>query len=180
MKFFFLLLSITSLPLFAQHLVVPIENMPVPPPSPTRLFYVQRSPNRNTVVYDANVLPNKKLNPKEPINVYWQRFDEKGQKEPLSYIQETLAYGVDTSPFPNEAGAFEGKIVSYKKRRLKILMDSNNNPIALVNINGKQNQLLKIYVMIEETGRLIPKVLYIELFGKDIKTGIDVYERFRP
>lgn len=178
-KYFVFLLGLNTPLLFAQHTAIPHDKMPIPPASSTRLFYVQRSPNTNTIIYEANLLPNKKLNPEEPINTYWIRYGEKGQKQSLNYIQRTMAYGIETMPFPNEVGVFEGRIVSYKKRRLKILVE-NGVPVALTTINGKLHQLLKVFVMIEETGHLIPKVLYIELFGKDLKTGAEVYEKFKP
>ncbi len=177
---FFFVYWVSILSIFGQKEGISLEKMPVPATSAVRLFYVQRSPNINTVVYDVNLLPNKKINPEQPVNVYWVRYSGKGEKEPLNYLQRTLAYGVEATPIANEAGSFDGRVVSYKKRRLKIMLDATGSPMALTNINGKQNQLLHVFVMIEETGKLIPKVLYIELFGRDTRTGADVYERFKP
>ena len=174
---FLFLVFAFSIRTFAQ---IPLEKMPTPAPSPNRLFYVQRSPNVNTVMYDVNLLANKKINAENPINVYWVLFDDKQRRLPLNYIQRNLAYGVECTPVANEPNNYDFRVVSYKKRRLKLITDDNGNHMALIPINGKMQQLQKVYVMIEETGRLIPKVLYIELFGRDLKTGGAIYERFKP
>jgi len=162
---------------FAQ---IPLDKMPTPPMSAGRLFYVQRSSNTNTIIYDANLLANKNIDSQNPVNVYWIRYGEKGQREPLNYLQRTLAYGVECNPAANEPDNYNMQLVSYKKRRIKLTTSHNGVPMALIAINGKMHQLLKVYALIEDTGHLIPKVKYIELFGRDVKTGLEVYERFKP
>jgi Domain of unknown function (DUF4833) len=177
---FYRLLFIACLADFCSFAQIPLEKMPIPPTLAGRLFYVQRSSNTNTIVYDANMLINKSIDSKNPVNVYWIRYGEKGQREPLNYLQRTLAYGVECAPIANEPGNYDVRLVAYKKRRIKVTANANGVPVALIVINGKWQQLLKVYALIEETGNLIPKVKYIELFGRDLKTGLDVYERFKP
>ena len=155
------------------------DRFPTPPNSPSRLFYIQRSTNANTVVYDANLLPNKSLNPQKPVYTYWIRFDEQGQKEELTTIQRTLAYGLYTNPIPSEHNTFEGYFLAYRKRKFVVKLDAKGNPIALFPINNKLNILKRVYVSVNEPN-LMPTVNYIELFGKDAVTGKDVYERFKP
>ena len=70
------------------------------------------------VIYDANLLPNKKLNPKNPVYTYWIRFGEKSQKEELTTIQRTLAYGLYTNPIVGEPDAFEGYFLETKAKCL--------------------------------------------------------------
>jgi hypothetical protein len=138
------------------------ERFPTPPDSPIRLFYIQRSTNANTVVYDANLIANKTLNAKDPVHTYWIRYGDKGQKEELSTIQRTLAYGLYTDAINAESNAFAG-----------------GAPIALFPINGKLQILKRVFVSVDES-HMMPSVNYIELFGKDVLTGKDVYERFKP
>lgn len=157
----------------------PIDRFPVPPESKVSLFYIQRSSNANTVIYDANLLPNKKLNPKNPVYTYWLRFGEKSQKEELTTIQRTLAYGLYTNPIIGETDAFEGYFLAYRKRKFVVKMDAKGNPIALFPINGKLQILKKVFVSVNEE-KFMPSVYYIELFGKDPVSGKEVYERFKP
>jgi hypothetical protein len=155
------------------------ESFPTPSDSDIRLFYIQRSSNANAILYDANLLPNKKLNPKSPVHTYWIKYHEKGQKEELTSIQRSLAYGLHTSEIPNEVNAYEGHFLAYRKRRFVVKQDAKGVPIALFPINGKMQILKRVFVNVDESG-MMPSVIYIELWGKDPVTGKDVYERFKP
>ncbi len=152
---------------------------PIPSPTANRLFYIQRSNNANTVIYDANVLKNNTLNTKEPVHVYWIRYAEGGKIEELSTLQRTLAYGLHTNKIKNMADTFEGHFFAYRKRKFIVKLDAEKQPIALFQINGKMQILDHVWVQVEEAG-LTPKIPFIELFGHDIKTGIAVYEKFTP
>ncbi|MEY4610255.1 MAG: hypothetical protein RL246_574 [Bacteroidota bacterium] len=155
------------------------ERFPIPPSAPNRLFYIQRSSNANTVVYDANILANKSLNTKQPVHTYWLRYAEKGQKEELSTIQRTLAYGLYTDPIKGEVNSYEGYFLAYRKRKFVVKLDPKGTPIALFPINGKLQILDRVFVSVDDSGYM-PSVFYIELFGRDQSTGKDVYERFKP
>ncbi len=168
---------IISLPVLA-----PAQStFPTPPNTPQRLFYVQRTSNTNTIVYDANTIDKgSAFDSKQPIRVYWLRYDEQGQVAPLNYLQRTLAYGVDVRA-GQRPGEFEFNVVSYSKRKLRLLMDANRRPRAEIEINGKPAWLTRVYVKIEgKKAGLIPDVKYVELFGTDPQTGKSVYEKFNP
>ena len=155
------------------------DRFPIPPDSPHRLFYIQRSSNANTVVYDAKLLKNKSLDTKNPVYTYWIRYGEKGQKEELTTVQRTLAYGLYTDPMKSEPTSYEGYFLAYRKRKFIVKLDPKGSPIALFPINGRMQILKKVYVSVDESGYM-PSVNYIELFGKDQSTGKEVYERFKP
>lgn len=154
------------------------SNYPRVPDSPLRLFYIQRSANTNTIVYDANLLPNGNFDKENPINVYWIRYQEQGQKKELTWIQNLLAYGISSEP-TNRENDFDVWLVSYKKRKLKVGFDKQRKPLALIEINHKQAKLDHVFVKTEGSN-LRPKVLYVEVFGKDVATGDDIYEKIRP
>ena len=154
------------------------DRFPTPPDSPLRLFYIQRSTNANVVVYDANIVAGK-LNAKDPVHTYWYRFGEKGQKEELTAIQWTLAYGLYTSPVSGAINTYEGHFLAYRKRKFAVKQDASGNPIALFPINGKMQVLKRVFVSVDDS-KFMTTVNYIELFGKDPLTGKDVYEKFKP
>ena len=155
------------------------DRFPTPPESPNRLFYIQRSSNANAVIYDANLLPNKNLNSKNPVHTYWIRYSEKGQKEELSTIQRTLAYGLYTNKIVGEDDSYEGYFLAYRKRKFVVKLQPDGTPIALFPINGKMQILKRVFVNVNDEG-FMPSVNYIELFGKDQVSGKDIYERFKP
>ena len=154
------------------------DRLPVPPDSPIRLFFIQRSTNINVAVYDANLVGGK-LNAKDPVRTYWYKFNEKRPIEELTTIQRTLAYGLYTSAVPGTQNTYEGHFLAYRKRKFMVKQEANGSPIALFPINGKMHILKRVYVKVDET-KFITTVEYIELFGKDPVTGKDVYEKFKP
>lgn len=165
-----------------QPVLAPAQmTFPTPPETPQRLFYVQRDPNTNTIVYDANTISGgRAFDPKQPINIYWIRYASDGTAAPLSYIQRTLAYGVDIRP-SSKPGEYEFNVVSYAKRKLRLIIDAQGRPRAILPINQKEAWLNRVYVKIEgKKVGIIPDVKYVELFGTDPHTGALVHEKFIP
>ncbi|RRB04468.1 DUF4833 domain-containing protein [Larkinella rosea] len=167
------LLELTSvlIPAFAE-----MREFPVPPPAPNRLFYIQRSNNTNTVIYEANVTANRQLDADDPVNVYWIRYAEHGQRESLSLFQWKMAYGYKHKAVNHSENHFEIYLNAFKKRTIWVDFQQGK-PMALTTINGRKACLQKVFVQIEPGSGLIPKVQYVELFGIDPVAGIPVYER---
>lgn len=168
-----ILLIINSLQLLAQ-------KYPAPPASPNRLFYIQRSNNAHTVVYDANFVNAKTFHAEKPVNVYWIRYDETMHTQKLNAVEKALAYGVETERNVKEKDSFDVKIVALKKRTLKVKINDSGKPIATMQINGIEGQLCKVFVQLENEDAIKPTVKYIELFGKNLSTGEAIYEKFVP
>jgi hypothetical protein len=156
-----------------------VEQFPVPPTSAVQLFYIQRSSNINTIVYDANLGTDKKLDPKNPVHTYWIRYTEGGKKQELTGIQRSLAYGLHTKPIASEAGSYDGHFLAYRKRRFVVKLNAKGEPVALFPINGKMQILKKVFVTVDESG-MMPSVISVELWGKDANTDKEVYEKFKP
>ena len=79
--------------LFTFVLLAQSANFPVPSGNSNQLFYLQRTPNTNTIVCELNLI-NGKLDTETPIHVFWLRYGDKGQREELAYIQRKFAYGI--------------------------------------------------------------------------------------
>lgn len=171
-------MKFVSLLLFLSFYSIAGDRLPVPPDSPIRLFFIQRSTNNNVAVYDANLIGGK-LNGKDPVRTYWYKFNEKPSIEELTTIQRTLAYGLYTSAITGINNTYEGHFLAYRKRKFIVKQDNNGYPIALFQINGKMQILKRVYVKVDET-KFLTTVDYIELFGKDPVSGRDVYEKFKP
>ncbi len=156
------------------------NNYPSPPQSFESLFYIQRSGNANTIVYDANFMAIKQLDEKKPISIYWIRYTDGGAREGLSFIQRNLAYGVSVNRLGNNN--YEFHLVSYARKKFILELDSHGKPRARMEVNGKQLIVRRIYVSIEQGSlwSLAPKVQYVEFFGSDPWTGQAMYEKFYP
>lgn len=155
------------------------DKFPTPADNISRLFYVQRDPNTNTIIYELNDDKNGKIvDEANPLHVYWIRYSEKGQKEELSYIQRKFAYGLTTKKLPNDQ--WDVRFVSYKKFPLLLTKGSNGKYHILANIDQKQIILNRIFVKIVGGSFWLPNVVYVELKGTDQTTGKEITHRFKP
>jgi hypothetical protein len=153
------------------------DKFPVPPDNISRLFYVQRSPNANTIIYELNEHDGK-LDTEAPIHVYWLRYGDKGQKEELSYIQRKFAYGLTFKPKANDQ--YDVRFVSYKKFPLTLMKAGDGKYHIFATIDQKEMILSRIFIKIEGGSFWIPNVVYVELKGTDPSTGREITERFKP
>src|SRR5665647_3290323 len=71
------------------------NTFPVPVGNAKQLFFLQRTPNTNTIVCELNYKDGI-VDKEDPIHVFWIRYQEKGQIEDLNYIQRKFAYGVNS------------------------------------------------------------------------------------
>ena len=156
-----------------------LKHYPVPSVSSNMLFYLQRNKNANTVVYEANVLPNGKLDPKKPVSVYWIRYTEGGITKELNWLQRWMAYGVDFEPSADGSGNFIITPVALKHRKITVSVDSSGQAHATLLLGGKLSRLNRIYAQAQETNWL-PTVKYVQLKGEDVKSRQEVFEYIFP
>lgn len=140
---------------------------PEPKLSENHLFYIQRSNDINTVMYEANILPDKRIDTNLPMNVYWIRYAERGQKEKLSALQWRLAYGYKQLKKSGNGQPIELMLNAFRERSLYVIY-SGGKHMAVTQINSHKAALKKIFVQLASTDGFIPKVQYIELFGVDM------------
>lgn len=151
---------------------------PIPPANTGRLFYLQRTPNTNTIVYDLNITGDGRLDNDEPIKAYWIRYADNGQKQDLSYIQRKFAYGLTAKALNN--GNYDIRFVSYKKFPLTLMKTADGKYHIFALIAQKQVILNRIFVKIDGGSFWLPNVLYVEVKGSDPVTGREIVERFKP
>lgn len=151
---------------------------PTPPDNPNTLFYVQRDPNINTIMYDLNVDKNGKLDAESPLHIYWIKYAEKGQKEELNYIQRKFAYGINSKKTGDEQ--YDVRFVSYKKLPLVLKKADDNKYHIFVNADQKQIMLNRIFVKVEGGSFWLPNIVYVELKGIEQLTGKEIIHRFKP
>jgi hypothetical protein len=152
---------------------------PVPPADPNRLFYIQRTPNINTLIYDLNIdKKTGKPDTESPVHAYWIRYNEKGQKEELNYIQRKFAYGLTTKHLGNDK--YDIRFVSYKKFPLTLMKGADGKYHIFAFVSQKQTMLNYVFIKIEGGSFWLPNVIYVELKGTDPVTGKEITERFKP
>lgn len=142
------------------------------------LFYIERSKNKNRVYYDANFNVNGAINTEKPIDVYWLNLEENyGKRGELSYIQEKMAYGYKSEKINDRC--YQIKLKAFDKRIISLLIDIKGKAIAQMKINGKIAELTHLFIKATDKG-IATSVEYIEIFGTDIYTKTEVYEKILP
>jgi hypothetical protein len=145
--------------------------------TPGNLFYIERNTDKNLVIYDANLLGNNVLNPQKPVKVYWIRNTEGAIKKDLSLIQTRMAYGIILKKVAGVPTTYEAKLAAYKERGITISYNDSGYPVALMMINGRLQQLHHIFIQVIDTQKFIPKIGFIQIFGKDMQTGDEDSEK---
>ncbi|MEI8073877.1 MAG: DUF4833 domain-containing protein [Bacteroidota bacterium] len=149
---------------------------PTPSGNINELFFIQRDPNINTLIYELNM--NKGgLIEDEPVHVYWIRYADKGQKEELNYIQRNFAYGVKSKLISKDN--YEIRFVSYKKKQMVLKKSADNNFYIFTDINKKQAILKQVFIRVNGGSFWVPNIEYVELKGIDPTTGVEVVERMK-
>ncbi len=124
-----------------------------------RLFQFERSTNRNYICYDVNLLKDGKLDLKEPVNPYWIRAEEGGEKKELSFLQFKFAFGYKVdSTRENEATIH---LSPYKNLPIRICKRSGKW-VALVKMEGQEMQVTKMFAQMK--GQSLT-CLYVDVTG---------------
>jgi hypothetical protein len=141
------------------------------------LFKIERSKNANIVQYDVQLTPDGKLYQKEPVITYWIRLAEDGRKRELTFFQRKWYYGFKTK-YDAVSNSAIMEMAAGSWREIKIY-EVEGVYRGEIRIDGQPAFLEKIFVTSIKNG-LFRKLNFIELFGKDIKTGVDCYEKLMP
>jgi len=152
------------------------NNYPEPPKTKELLFFIQRNHNSNTIIYDANFDDHGQLRSKDPIDVYWIRYQEEGQRMELRTIEKMFAYGVDCAQIDGYQNKYSVQLVAHRKRNFQLIQNSPFDAFVSATIDNKISRLKSMYIQADNSG-FWPKVIYIELFGKDLETGAETYEK---
>ncbi|MDB5273221.1 MAG: CDP-alcohol phosphatidyltransferase [Chitinophagaceae bacterium] len=158
-----------------------LDTLPVPPLNKNMLFYLQRTTNKNTVVYELNLKEDGSLDEEEPVHPYWIRYTEDGGKAELSYIQRNYAYGLHAVLTDKKANTYKLNFVSYGKLDIYLMKSTADQAYhTYVKLDGKLIMLQKIFVRIEGGTFWFPHVPYVDITGKDTGSGKLISHRFIP
>lgn len=143
-------------------------SFPTPTGFKNMLFYVQRSLNKNTIIYQLNTKENEEIDMNEPIKMYWVNYAGKGDVEQLNFVQRKYAYGLDAKIIDKEKKTFCFNFVSYKTQTLYLIKSVTDKKYHVYSyFNNKLVSLNRIYVHIEGGSFWYPRVKYIEVSGND-------------
>ena len=154
------------------------DSFPVPPHRSNSLFYLQRTPNINTIICELNE-KNGVPDHEDPVHVLWIRYTEQKQRQELNFIQRHFAYGIKSRSLGNDS--YELHFVSYKKLIMYLRRSAvDNQHHVYFNIDNKQVILSRIFIKINPGGSFwSPNVEYLEFRGTDPDSGKELMQRIK-
>ncbi len=144
------------------------------------VFYLQLSDTIDTVVYALNRRADGTVNTSDPVHVYWRWYEGRGEKRELTFLQRTLAFGVQLAPSQDHPGDYVARLNAYPNIPVLINHTPDGKVRALMPIAGVPTQLICVYVERRQRLGFIPQVLYIDFFGRALDGGQKVVGRLRP
>lgn len=150
------------------------QNYPIPPYDTDLLFYIQRNQNQDTIVYKINRNVDGLVNKYLPMDAYWIKYSEGGERRELNPIQSELAYGYISKEISPDLYSFQ--FVSYKALTFYIARNSSDRFEVVFQLNGKRIKLDHIYVYAMEFG-VFPDVKFIEFYGNNFGNDMFAYEK---
>lgn len=144
------------------------------PNEPNQLFYIQRSPNSNTVIYAAKLDAQGNFNSRTPVEAFWRKFNIDGSKQPLNFIERMMAYGV-TMDARQSGKPVTFTVAALPQRKLTLALDAQHRPEATMLIDGRTVKVAYVYLRVVEGG-LMPSVPALDIFGTDIASGKAIHE----
>lgn len=145
------------------------------PNDPNQLMYLQRSMNANTIVYTVKYREDGTIDPRNPVAVYWRRFNSGGAAKALKYFERQLAFGV-TVRKASEAGSYTLEFKALPGRKLTLRQNGPNQVELIGKIGPHMVRPIYLYVDLDQSGP-ISKVIAVHLFGRDIESGKYIAEQ---
>jgi Domain of unknown function (DUF4833) len=149
-------------------------NFPKPNGNPNQLFFLQRTPNANTVVYELNI-KNGELDSIEPVHIFWVLYGKSAEIEELTSIQRKYAYGLSTQFISKDH--YELRFLANKKYVLQMMKGSDYKYHVNYPIENKQAILSRIYLHINGGSLFAPNIEYVEFTGINPESGAELVER---
>lgn len=137
---------------------------------PNCLFFIERSTNKNIVIYESNFDEFGYLISEDPIKISWIMNEKNGEREKLSYIERKLAYGI--------------KVIKLKNNKHKIILTADKSRDFILEqikpyqakitstINDTIIRVNSLYIELNKESTW-PKVDYIILSGIETLTNTE-------
>lgn len=139
------------------------------------LFRIERSKNKNIVQYDACLLKSN-ISDENPVHAYWVLAN--GKKKELSAIENKKAYGIEAKEKLGK-NKYRISLAAFKDRDIMVEKIKSDYK-AFIKINGESSILERVYIKSEEQALGLPKVHYVDVFGRNLTTNKRVKERIIP
>lgn len=172
-----MLLSSGSIAQSGPNIIQPsFENSLPTPRGNNLLFFLQRNPNANTVIYELNLKADGLPDKANPIKSSWIRYAEDGSSKELSLVEQKFAYGIKCKALENDV--YEIRLVAYKSMPLYLKKAETDDRYRIyIKDEGKDLLLKRVFVRVNGGTFWYPKVEYIDLITTSSATGMELLKR---
>jgi len=140
---------------------------------PVPLFTIEKSSNANRVQYEARVMPDGHIDPKQPVVAYWIMAAENGRRQELNILERAKAYGFTIRQDGQDS--YKLWVVSHREKEIHVYRDGAAIRAEAV-IGGRVSLVEKIFIQMHKSFLLsLPD--FGEMFGFDKETGEKRYEK---
>ena len=137
------------------------------------LFTIEKSSNANRVQYEARVMADGHIDPRQPVVAYWIMAAENGRRQELNILERAKAYGFTLRQDGQDS--YRLWVVSHPKKEIHVFREGETVRAEAV-IGGRVSLVEKIYIQMHKT-LLISFPDFGEMFGFDRETGEKRYEK---
>jgi hypothetical protein len=141
------------------------------------LFTISRSKDLDQIEYwyKKDVIKNKSET--IPIKINWIKHTKNGKREPLTWIQNKYAYGLN--PLNENGTSIEFSFVSYSKKIFVLEgLNSKNTKVTTETSLGKI-QITHIHVQLDGGTFWAPKVPRVLIYGRTLDQNLEVVDEIK-
>jgi len=142
------------------------------------LFKIGRSRDANEIYYTLKLDDNGRLDPKNPISIYWIKRSDGNKTEPLTWIQNKYAYGLNFSSVTDSESEFQ--FVSYKKMTFHLKKNEDGLFKVFTFAGDKEIELNSIFIQIDGGSFWLPTISRVELHATIPECRTEIAEIIIP
>jgi hypothetical protein len=144
----------------------------------TILLYVERSRDKDIIVYSANLNEAGNLISENPINIYWLRRAQNNQTEPLTLVQKKYGYGLQFLESSQQSIVFS--FISFSNKTFELRKDETGVFRVFTHCGNREMMVNSLFVHFNNDSFWFPKIGRVDLHATDISTRSLVVERLNP
>jgi len=144
------------------------------------LFYVEKTTNKNVVVFELKPTPK----PRKPLNVYWLDYDPETQRkkkeqgklsirDELTVLEKTFVYCYKSQESVETPGWYVIRLERFSSKPINVGRSGDGSAVAVTQLGGKHAFLKKVTLHFEEDS---PKIKTMTMHGQLVEEDMPVTE----
>lgn len=157
----------------------PISYVPVD--SGNCLFSIARSRDANEICYRPNIKSDGSLDENSPILIHWIKTSGQNRTEPLTWIQNKYAYGIEILDIEtNPLTSLFFRFVSYNHQVFELRKTVTGDYRVYTQWNNQEIELTRIFVQIEGGTFWVPSIPFVKISGILSSSGTRITKTIYP